>query len=453
MKSNIFLILLGVLIAYAVLSIAENTEDNSLSEEASSYRLARAAKADPDKNKASKKNKKAKKKSKRNQKAKNAVKTNKKAQKANRKNKKSVKARKKNKKANRKNKKTQKARKNNKKANSNKSQKARKKNKKANRRNRKSKKSRKNRKSNKANKKDKKTKKSKKRDKKRKSKKSKKSKKKNNMNGKNSRKIKSQKNALVEVPEKCLTDAVKTLYNGVAKKALNFERQVKRIENRVPVIAKKLLKAGEYKHSSNNMANIAPSCPPGLAFEAEDLSIELGTCEKNITESCQPPEVNQAQIYDCKPLVEAFINLTKECYKLTNVEDVSGTDACDCWESKELKDLFVNLTFCVIKDSEQNVTDRFKECKNAVSSCNKEKTAAFPVFVNCSYNPIEDLEADAKLLADNINALNQAVTAVENAAAPARRRIIRAAATNCSDFIGNVEKREYLISNFKISWK
>ena len=66
MKSKICLILFGVLIAHVALTIAENTEEHSLSEEASLYRLARAANADPGKNKATKKNKKTKKVSKRN---------------------------------------------------------------------------------------------------------------------------------------------------------------------------------------------------------------------------------------------------------------------------------------------------------------------------------------------------------------------------------------------------
>ena len=418
MKSNICLILFGVLIAHVVLSTAENTEDkNNLSEVALS-RIARAANSDPGpgRNKASKKNKKAKKVNTNNKKAKRNNRKNKKARKTNKKNNKSKKAtrrNKKSKKANRRNKKSKKANKKNKKS------------KKANRKNKNSRKAnRKNRKSKKANKK--------------------RTKKQNK-----SRKNNSQKSALrqeiPEVPEICLTEAVKTLYNGLAKKASNFERQEKRIEKRVPIIQNKLEKAGDYIQAANNMANIAPSCPMQLYPSAIHSSFMLGNCEANITENCQPPIYNQIQIDECKPLVTAFIQETEVCFNLTR--DETGTKACDCWEGEALKNISDALTDCNIQESNENVTLRFKECKNAVGECNKAETDAFPVYVSCRNNPIRILKKEAKLLANNINALNQAVTAVETLTAPSRR-IIRAVATTCPDFIGLVEKRElFIISN------
>merc|ERR1712172_335227 len=329
MKTNICLILFGVLIAHVVLSTAENTDDNNNLSEVALSRIARAANADPGpgRNKASKKNKKAKK-----------VNTN-------------------NKKAKRNNRKNKKARKTNKKNN---------KSKKATRRNKKSKKAnRKNRKSKKANKK--------------------RTKKQNK-----SRKNNSQKSALrqeiPEVPEICLTEAVKTLYNGLAKKASYFERQVKRIEKRVPIIANKLEKAGDYNQAANNMANIVPSCPNNLTFTAEFLSFELGLCNTSITENCQPPIYNQTQIDECKPIVTTFMQETQVCYNLTR--DETGTDACECWESEELKKIYDALAGCNIKESNENVTNSFKECKKAVSECNRAETDAFPVYVNCSNNQI-----------------------------------------------------------------
>jgi len=413
MNSNICLILFGVLIAHVVLSTAENTEDNNNLSEVALSRIARAANADPGpgRNKASKKNKKAKKVNTNNKKAKRNNRKNKKARKTNKKNNKSKKAtrrNKKSKKANRRNKKSKNANKKNKKS------------KKANRKNKNSRKAnRKNRKSKKANKK--------------------RTKKQNK-----SRKNNSQKSALrqeiPEVPEICLTEAVKTLYNGLAKKASYFERQVKRIEKRVPIIANKLEKAGDYNQAANNMANIVPSCPNNLTFTAEFLSFELGLCNTSITENCQPPIYNQTQIDECKPIVTTFMQETEVCYNLTR--DETGTDACECWESEELKKIYDALAGCNIKESNENVTNSFKECKKAVSECNRAETDAFPVYVNCSNNQIniDDLKKEAELLANNINALTQAVTAVEKAIAPARRRIIRAAATTCSDFIGLVEK-------------
>merc|ERR1712051_90599 len=78
MNSKLSLILFGALITLAVLSAAENMEENSLSEEIASSRLARAADADPGKRK---RNKKSSKKNKSNKKSKKAEKKNKKAEK------------------------------------------------------------------------------------------------------------------------------------------------------------------------------------------------------------------------------------------------------------------------------------------------------------------------------------------------------------------------------------
>ena len=180
-----------------------------------------------------------------------------------------------------------------------------------------------------------------------------------------------------DIPESCLKDSVLALYNGLYKKASNFDRQVKRLDKRVPIIANKLLKAGDYEQAAGNMAN--SPCPPGLAPVAEFLSIELGSCETSITASCQPPVYNETQIEECKPVVEAFIAEIDVCKELT------GEEACDCWQSDIFSDLYESVLDCVIKESEANVTRRFKECKTAVGDCNKLQTEAFTVYAEC-YN-------------------------------------------------------------------
>merc|ERR1712051_797351 len=87
MNSKLSLILFGALITLAVLSAAENMEENSLSEEIASSRLARAADADPGKRKRNKKSKSTKAGKKQNKKAKRKNKKSKRMNKANKKNK------------------------------------------------------------------------------------------------------------------------------------------------------------------------------------------------------------------------------------------------------------------------------------------------------------------------------------------------------------------------------
>ena len=191
----------------------------------------------------------------------------------------------------------------------------------------------------------------------------------------------SEKNSVI--PESCLEESVQALYNGLVKKASNFERQVKRIEAYNKTITKKLEKAGDFKQASVDMKNIAPSCfYPLDQLAADILSAELGTCETNITDSCQPPEVNQTQIDECQPIIEAFKNETDVCFKLSN--EGNGETACNCWEKFEFADLFESLSNCIITQSTRNVTERYRECREPFTACNKAQTKAFDVYVDCS---------------------------------------------------------------------
>ena len=280
MNSKLSLILFGALVALAVLSATENMEENSLSEEVASSRLARAVDADPGKRK-KKKEKKSK-----NRKA-------------------------------RQNKKDKKSRMN--------------------------KKSRKNKKS---------------------------TKNKINRKGKST------------VPDTCVTTAVNALNNGLSKKASNFDRQSKRIEARLPVIAKKLSKASEYNQTLDYLiAANASGCPAGNQTELDALLPTLGECQTNIETACAAPIFNQTQIDECTPIVEGFVAEVEKCFGLNS----DAAAACECWESDAMAELYEGLKGCVIKPSEANVTDAFKACKTAVSTCNKAQAEAIPVLVAC-YN-------------------------------------------------------------------
>jgi hypothetical protein len=106
------------------------------------------------------------------------------------------------------------------------------------------------------------------------------------------------------------------------------------------------------------------------------------------------------------------VSEVEKCFGL-NSDPVA---ACECWESDALAELEEGLKDCIIKESEKNVTDAFKVCKGAVSTCNKAETEAIPVLVACSKTEA-DLVAEAETVANNIVALEGAKTAVEAAAA------------------------------------
>ena len=228
------------------------------------------------------------------------------------------------------------------------------------------------------------------------------------------------------------------LYNGLSKKASNFDRQSKRIEARLPKIANKLAKASEYNQTMDDLiAANASGCPAGDQTVIDALIATLGECQMNIETACAVPMLNQTQIDECTPIVEGFVSEVEKCFALNS----DPAAACVCWESDPMAELEMGLRGCVIKPSEANVTDAFKACKAAVSTCNKAQTEAIPALVNCTVTEA-DLLAEAETVANNIAALDSAKTAVE-AVASSRAGAGRAAATDCAGFTALVEARKY----------
>merc|ERR1719384_2390781 len=237
-----------------------------------------------------------------------------------------------------------------------------------------------------------------------------------------------------DVPDTCVTTSVNILCNGLSKKASNFDRQEARVEVRVPVIAKKLEKASEYNATLDYLKALNSSnCPSGDATVLTALIATLGECETNIKTACAAPVYNKTQITECKPIVTGFVAEVEKCFKLNS----NPTAACDCWESDSMAALEKGLKGCVIKPSETNVTNTFKACKTAVSTCNKAQVEAIPILVNCSKTEAE-LKAEATAVANNINSLNSAKTAIEKVA-KSTRSAGRAAAGDCVTFTALVD--------------
>merc|ERR1719362_175735 len=183
------------------------------------------------------------------------------------------------------------------------------------------------------------------------------------------------------VPDTCVSTAVNALYNGLSKKASNFDRQLKRIEARLPKIESKRGKMTEYNQTMDDLVAANSSCPAGNQTEIDALIATLGECQMNIETACAVPMLNQTQIDECTPIVEGFVAEVEKCFGLNS----DPAAACECWESDALAELYEGLKGCVIKPSEANVTDAFKACKTAVSTCNKAQAEAIPVLVAC-YN-------------------------------------------------------------------
>ena len=186
----------------------------------------------------------------------------------------------------------------------------------------------------------------------------------------------------IPVLETCLKDSVVSLYNGL-RMASNFDRQLKRLQTWNQTITNKLKRAGDFKQSSVLIENFASECPyENYKLAAKILGTKLGTCQTNITDICQPPEVNQTKIEECTIPNDGFKSKMEECFDVTSTSGVE--EACKCWESDTLTDLFEKLKKCIIKELETDVKERSKECKTAVTDCKKSQTEFLPLYKQCT---------------------------------------------------------------------
>ena len=186
------------------------------------------------------------------------------------------------------------------------------------------------------------------------------------------------------------------------------------------------------------------NCPSSDKTVLTALIATLGECETNIKTACAAPTYNKTQITECTPIVTGFVAEVEKCFKLNS----NPTAACECWESDAMAELEMGLKGCVIKPSEANVTDAFKACKVAVSTCNKAQVEAIPALVNCTQTEA-DLVAEAETVANNIAALDSAKAAIEAVASSTRNA--RAAAETCADLLALVDARKFSKQNLSFT--
>ena len=391
MNSKISLILFGFLVTLAVLTAAENSEENTLSEEVASSRLARSADADAGrrKNKSSKKNKKKSRKA--------AKKAAKKAKKAAKKSKKNA---------------------------------GKRKNKSAKKNKRKNKSSKKNKRKNKSSKKNKKAakkaaKNAAKKEKKNKSNKSQKQR----MNGR-------------AVDGMCL-EAATTAMNRWRGVVANFNKQKTRIEKQSEIASKKgdkkavfapiALKLVDLGGGNKSALTCSGSADSDGAKQLTNLTQTLFDCEVQVNKSCSMdfPAPNMTFVDQCAMDIAMFENKTDECYKLSKAD--TAADACTCWTDAEYAELGNKIKMCKIAET-ADVAKGLKACKDAFSTCRKYEDDAVASMAACSVSA-DALKAKAAALSANVDSTNAAAQKVAAVTGSSRRRSARASATTCAAFI------------------
>merc|ERR1712079_450071 len=397
MNSKICLILFGLLVALAVLSAAENSEENSLSalsEEVASARLTREAEAG---------------KRKRNNKAKRSKK--------NKKNKKKGKKAKKGKKG----KKAKKGRKNKKGKN---------------RKNRKGKKSKKNKKG------------------KRKGRKNNRGKKRNNKNRGN-RKNGNRKSART-VNGKCLETAMLGM-NRWRLVVANFNKQKTRIAKQAEIAKKKegkkavfapiALKLVDLGGGNKSALSCSGSTTSSGAKQLTNLTNTLFACEVAVNKSCSTsfPAPNKTFVDACATDIKLFETLAAGCYSLS--KEATADKACTCWTAPEFTISSEKVKSCKIS-STASIAAGLKSCKEAFSKCRKYEDDAVASMAACSVTSAA-LKAKAAALYANSQTVTSVQTKVKGITGS--RAGGRAAATTCAAFIKLVTKLAGIVSSFPSS--
>ena len=387
MKSKINLILLGVLITFAILSSAENSEETSLSEEASFSRLARSADADAGR----KKNKGLKKKRRKHQKSKKAAK-----------------------------KEAIKSKKNKRKAQKNK--------KKVNKRKRKAKKHKRNKKS-KNNKKNQ-------------------SNRKNKIRTQEGRNWPLDGHCIECAASGMYR--WRTVVANFAKQKSRIEKQSDIAakkgakKNVFAPIALKLVAVGGGNKSALKCANSTDS---DGAKQLTNLTQTLFACEAKLNESCAAVGVNMTHVNQCAMDLELFENRTKECHALSKSD--TAIQACFCWINETYRDLDNKIKSCKIEET-TNVTKGLKACKDAFSTCRQAEDDAVDAIAACSVS-VDTLLARAAALGANLNMTSACAAQVAgitgSSGQVSRIRSDRAAASNCSAFITLVDKCRFISVN------
>ena len=400
MNSKISLFLFGLLITLAVLAAAENSEENSLSEEVAFSRLARSANADAGKRK--------KKSSKKNKRSKKAAKKAKKAAKRSR-----------------------------------------------NAGKRKNKGSKKNKRKNKTSKKNKRKNKSAKKNK-RKNETSKMSKK--NKSNKTPRHPHVDGTCL----ESALT--AMNRWRGVVanfnKQKTRIEKQSEiagKKGGKKAVFAPIALKLVDLGGGNKSALTCSGSADSDGAMQLNNLTQLLFDCEVQVNKSCSMdfPEVNMTFVDQCAMDIEMFENKTTECYAMSKAE--TADDACECWTDAEYTELGNKIKSCKIAET-SDIAKGLKACKDAFSTCRKYEGDAVASMAACSVSA-DALKSKAAALSANVDSANAAAQKVAAVTGSSRRRSSRAAATSCAGFITLVAQCKFLFNcsrdktiNFSFQW-
>jgi len=234
----------------------------------------------------------------------------------------------------------------------------------------------------------------------------------------------------------CLITVVKYM-KQMSDIVKNFDRQNKRAEKHIQLMAKKNNKTSNFTVSGKllvasgggNLSKL--SCNgktnSSAAKTLTTLAKTLMDCPKTVNASCGKQTykaLNSTLVNTCKKLTKDFATAVKKC-------EPDTSNKCTCWNDSKLKSMSKELSSCKsISGPTKNITKQKNTCIGAFSKCKVTEDKAVAGLAAC-LTSTSALLTKAKTLKANEKAAKAALAKVKSLAGSSTGKK-RAVATTCA---------------------
>merc|ERR1712106_85677 len=220
--------------------------------------------------------------------------------------------------------------------------------------------------------------------------------------------------ARATVNDTCLDTSMAML--KIAKdKVTNFLNQYKRMASFNKTAGKKKGKKGLFAPIANRLIDVGGGNASEVAcggdtkgagaIAVNTILATLKACEESVSAACDPANYphpsNTTKLDSCYATMTNFKKSTTACLKK------SGQEACECFESTEMKTMADEIKTCDVSTENKAVTAAHRFCTGNFSTCKSTEDSAGSYLYSCAQTPAA-LKEKAGNAAANLDALSLA---------------------------------------------
>merc|ERR1711892_905447 len=228
--------------------------------------------------------------------------------------------------------------------------------------------------------------------------------------------------ARATVNDTCLDTSMSML--KIAKdKVTNFLNQYKRMASFNKTAGKKKGKKGLFAPIANRLIDVGGGNASEVAcggdtkgagaIAVNTILATLKACEESVSAACDPANYphpsNTTKLDSCYATMTNFKKSTTACLKK------SGQEACECFESTEMKTMAGEIKTCNVSTENKAVTAAHRFCTGNFSTCKSTEDSAGSYLYSCAQTPAA-LKEKAGNAAANLDALSLAKNKIDELA-------------------------------------